>query len=390
MPPTRRTRVSAQTQDTEPAADAVALPTAAAAATTLLSLDQDSMLAIVERLRLRERFRLEITCRALATIIRHPSLWRKVSFFQLIGGPDLHPAILPPHRRYVVRPALERLTDRRLRALLVRMNCVQHIEELWLDGCKWSSASMGSALEVLRGAPKLRRISLFTKGIDTRYYEGVVYPSNFMDAAVVDIVKSFPALQIAHIPQQRLASANKRASHIAVDARGVRTAFSAYEEWDEPWRGLVTYMIQKPREDNAPCGFCSVAMTNSINNHCSECGKRSCRDKSKGCPKLGSACAGCYRRVCRVCCEKRAGTDSECRMKQCFLCERKYCFVCTPKTITRCEGCRRKVCSTCSNTCEGCEERFCDSCAEEFAADGLCPDCDGDRSDEYSNSEDEW
>lgn len=60
-------------------------------------LDQDSLLAIVERLPLRERFRLEITCRALAAIIRHPSLWRKVSFVQLIAGPETHrhPAGVP-------------------------------------------------------------------------------------------------------------------------------------------------------------------------------------------------------------------------------------------------------------------------------------------------------
>lgn len=175
------------------------------------------------------------------------------------------------------------------------MNVAQHIEELWLDGCE---AVRGSALEVLRGAPKLRRISLHTRAGAL-----IIHPSNFMEGCrVVDIVKSFPALQIAHIPQQRLAVTGSRNE----DQR------KPYAEWDQPWRGLAKYMHQKRKEDDTPCGFCSVGPTADQPGlsaaRCWECGKRSCKDQSKGCPKIGSACVGCYRRTCFECKEKMAET----------------------------------------------------------------------------------
>ena len=343
----------------------------------MLSLDQDSLLAIVERLPLQQRFRLESTCRTLAAIVRHPSLWRKVSFVQLVArgtmaeslwrdkgvwGPAAVQKMYATHTffGYSVAKALNRFTDAHLRALLVRMNCVQHIEELWLDGCE---AVRGSALEVLRGAPKLRCISLFT-----RADSALEYPTDFMDASVVGVVKSLPALQIAHIPQQRVGSGNPQRA--------------PYEERDEPWRGLTRYVDRKRREDKAPCGFCSCSIS-ADPAYCSECGKRSCKDQSKGCPKTTGPCDGCRRRFCVECKVEHKAETKKAAMAKCCDCKRKFCFVCRAKDFSPCTNdyCRRNTCEDCTVRCESCDEPHCAECAEEEFVDGMCDDCWGEQSD---------
>ena len=275
------------------------------------SLDQDSLIAIVERLPLRERLRLEITCRALAAIVRHPSLWRKVSFVQLLAGPEMHrhPAGVPEmYDQFHVQRSLPRLTDANLRALLVRMNAPSTSRAL----ARWLRGGAGKRARGAARRPKLRRISLHTS-LRNQYrinHSSLAYPANFMDAAVVDIVKSFPALQIAHIPQQRLALKSSRNEDQRIP----------FAEWDQPWRDLAKYMHQKRRKDDTHslCGFCNVRLDHGLSPgvpppglppaRCWECVKHSCKDQSKGCPKAGTPCVGCYRRICSECKEKMAET----------------------------------------------------------------------------------
>ena len=211
----------------------------------------------------------------------------------------------------------------------------------------------GSALEVLRGAPKLRCLSLFTQS-----ESGLDCSANFMDAAVVDIVKSFPALQIAHIPKQRVGS----------------TA-PVSPEWDEPWRELVVHMEGKRRKDDTPCGFCSVSITDSITAHCSECGKRSCKDQSKGCPKMTKSCIGCSRSFCLECTRRAKKPKEGALLWKCKDCKRNFCFVCKAKDFVDCSGvgCTNAVCGECVEACGGCDELHCRFCMD--VDEGICLEC---------------
>ena len=94
---------------------------------------------------------------------------------------------------------------------------------------------------------------------------------------------------------------------------------------------------------------------------------------------------------------KAMEAGAEKAMQKCDLCKRKFCFVCVAKDFAPChagyapagvEPCQRVVCSDCYLTCESCDEPHCRACADHFV-DGLCPECDDFRSDEYSES-DEW
>lgn len=251
------------------------------------------------------------------------------------------------------------LTDSRLHVFLERIQAVQTVRVLRLNGCLCLS---GVGLAPLVGSQVLSRIDLFGLHYEIDYYAvtGILGPMLNFELRTVNIPTfvlhqpSLPSLTfILREFMERLAFANAR----RLLDRGLRC-----NHCERSFRTIIRDTDQ-------------VLSDFPRDTQCSKCGYYSCGEKSVGCPEVVQ-CGDCYSPICSVNC---AHACTECQKHFCHDCAEHYncCSDCDDMLCDRCQMrctgvCGEIYCLSCGMFCDHCGSTSCLNCSKAFYCDNGC------------------
>ena len=308
----------------------------------LLDLPQDLQLAIFMQWYLHgwnvgflQLLRVERTCKAFATLVRHESFWRRLDTNEIV----LRRHLLPDCRPSIVQ----------LRRLLLRMDCRASTVHLTItitddqlgDSIAWM---LYTTLSALQDAAKLRIIDLDC-GI------------NVLDAVadlLPQLLASMPRLELVCIPHRQT-----RFSSYPGEPEGA----TWHDVWPEPYKTMLVQLRQRvvARHAEIPlmCEKCKKpveSLETAESAGCAVCGVRACCAPEM---ELSGPCSTCSRYICWECDDNFHGCvncDNWCGFGM-------HCGRCREKHFSACDECGAEHCRECYDVrtvdCEGCGNTYC-------------------------------